>query len=70
MQMKPFTDKDLADIDNKILSAESKLSLLHEQRREIINQMNKNKESKQGKWKKPSARGLKQGVKQMNNGDK
>ena len=46
MQMKPFTDKDLADIDNKILSAENKLSRLHEQRREIINQMNKNKESK------------------------
>ena len=46
MQMKPFTDKDLADIDNKILSAENKLSRLHEQRREIINQMNKNKEGK------------------------
>ena len=47
--MKPFTDKDLADIDNKILSAESKLSRLHEQRREIINQMNKNKDSKKDK---------------------
>ena len=46
MQMKPFTDKDLADIDNKILSAEHKLFRLHEQRREIINQMNKNKEGK------------------------
>ena len=56
--MKPFNDKDLADIDNKILSAENKLSLLHEQRREIINQMNKNKERKQDKKKKPSARGL------------
>lgn len=44
--MKPFTDKDLADIDNKILSAENKLSLLNERRREIINQMNKNKENK------------------------
>ena len=41
--MKAFTDKYLADIDNKILSAENKLSRLHEQRREIINQMNKNK---------------------------
>ena len=47
--MKPFTDKDLADIDNKILSAENKLSLLHEQRREIINQMNKNKDVKKQK---------------------
>ena len=47
--MKPFTDKDLTDIDNKILSAENKLSRLHEQRREIINQMNKNKDSKKGK---------------------
>ena len=45
--MKPFTDKDLADIDNKILSAEHKLSRLHEQRREIINQMNKNKVKKE-----------------------
>ena len=44
--MKPFTDKDLSDIDNKILSAEQKLYRLHEQRREIINQMNKNKEGK------------------------
>ena len=34
------------DIDNKILSVENKLSRLHEQRREIINQMNKNKECK------------------------
>ena len=46
MKMNQFTDKDLADIDNKILSAENKLSRLHEQRREIINQMNKNKDSK------------------------
>ena len=45
--MKPFTDKDLTDIDNKILSAEHKLSRLHEQRREIINQMNKNKVKKE-----------------------
>ena len=54
--MKPFTDKDLADIDNKILSAENKLSRLHEQRREIINQMNKNKERKNESYRERKKR--------------